>query len=169
MAKESKKIQKTLTYSIVPSQSGNIEETSINQVMKNIEKLEATVKDVEKSFGGRIKTESEGFEAKMKDREIRTTEILAIFITLFTFISVNVSIFTRVENVQTAAWFILLFTACNLILLSGLFIFISRKRNYFNIIVLLISLSLLVGLLFTTRYTQWNPKLNQINTGEIIK
>lgn len=103
------------------------------------------------------------FNEKLEKKETRVTEILAIFITLFTFISVNVNIFTRVQDLQSAVWFMLLFTMCCLLLLSCLFLVISDKKNYFIICILVLSIVCLFGLLIATKYIpSWNPKLNEV-------
>ena len=104
-------------------------------------------------------------EEKMNDRieikETKTTEILAIFITLFTFISVNVSIFTRVSDISTAIWFFLLMTFCSIILVSVLIILLGReKKESISIFFLVASFILLFALLFGTGYMGFDPKLN---------
>ena len=119
--------------------------------------------NIEKYVDEQLKQFSDRIEDKIDKKETKTTEILAIFITLFTFISVNVNIFTRVQDLHTAVWFILLFTGCCLFLLANLFLLISKERNWYTIIILLLSFLLLIGILLATKYIpSWNPQLNQI-------
>lgn len=167
MAKKRKKNRKSPAYQGIPPQEGNLSQSEIDKLTQDVEKLESRITDAENKSEARLKEASKDFDEKMKDREIRTTEVLAIFVTLFTFISVNVSIFTRVEDLHSAVWFIGLFTALSLLLLSSLFLLISKKRNWYAVVILLLSLIFLVGLLFATNYTpQWNPKLNEPTYGE---
>jgi K+-sensing histidine kinase KdpD len=49
------------------------------------------------------------FEQKIQQQQSKSLDILAIFITLFTFISVNITIFQKVDN-EKAVYFMLLIT-----------------------------------------------------------
>ncbi len=66
-------------------------------------------------------------EDKIDKRENNVLQILAIFITLFTFISVNVSFFANINSVLAAAWFMLLMLFCSISLVSFLFILIKTE------------------------------------------
>src|SRR3989344_7780933 len=150
------------------SQTGNIEQDSIDQLGSRINKLDKQVSFVEKNLSDRLTTEVSKFEDKVRDREIRTTEILAIFITLFTFISVNISIFTRVLDLQAAIWFMGLITVFCMILISCLFLLISKEKNWYSISILLTSLVFMIGLLVATNYTpSWNLDLNKIESVDL--
>ena len=101
------------------------------------------------------------FNERVENKEMKTTEILAIFITLFTFISVNVNIFTKVSDVYTAIWFMLLMTACSVLLLSFLFLIIRSKNNWKVWVGLMIVLAFITFLILVTISGNWNPKLNE--------
>lgn len=122
---------------------------------------------------GKLKELEQRFETKIENKETKTTEILAIFITLFTFISVNVNIFTKVSDVYTAIWFMLLMTACSILLLSFLFLVIRSKNDWKIWTGLLLSLAFLALLIFITISNKWNPKLNEykpeISSIKVIK
>lgn len=119
--------------------------------------------EIENNFKKILYEEVKKIDEKFEKKETRLTEILAIFITLFTFISVNVNIFTRVQDVHSAVWFMLLFTMCSLLLLSCLFLVISDKKNYFIIGILVLSILCLTGLLVATKYIpSWSPTLNDV-------
>jgi hypothetical protein len=97
---------------------------------------------------------------RMSEKETKMTEIFAIFITLFTFISVNVQIFTRVSDFMSAVGFMVLMTTCSIILVSFLFIVARLQNNLKLFIPLGIALLLLIvfGSLSIGGY--WNPKFN---------
>jgi heme/copper-type cytochrome/quinol oxidase subunit 4 len=111
---------------------------------------------------GKFKELEQRFETKIENKETKTTEILAIFITLFTFISVNVNIFTKVSDVYTAIWFMLLMTTCSILLLSFLFLVIKSKNDWKLWLGLIITLAFVAFLILITISTKWNPKLNEV-------
>lgn len=121
-------------------------------------------------FAGKELKELENkFNERVENKEMKTTEILAIFITLFTFISVNVNIFTKVSDVYTAIWFMLLMTACSIILLSFLFFIIKSKNDWKIWVGLMIALVFITFLILVTISSKWNPKLNETPTVKIIQ
>lgn len=61
------------------------------------------------------------FEVKIQSQQSKSLDVLAIFITLFTFISVNVSIFQKVSD-EKAIFFMLLISACSITLVGTLFL-----------------------------------------------
>lgn len=150
-------LQKKDSGHVVSSRTG-ISKDDVGKLEERISKLESEVKD---TIDVEVKKASERFNQEIQNRETKTIEILAIFFTLFTFISVDVSIFNRVDDLYTAIWFILLFTLCSIIILSTLFLFISREKERekkFKI-VLGVSLAILVLCVFLPNFTE-NPKLN---------
>jgi len=169
-----RRIEKELTYSIKNLQvedqeTGNVEETPVDKVVKDAKNLRKKIARLEERFEQKTIEEGKRFRKEMKEREIKTTEMLAIFITLFTFISVNVSIFNRVQDVYTAAWFMLLMTACSVFLLSFLFIVIRSKGNWKIWRGLIISLVIIAFLAVVIISGNWNPKLNETkNDGQTI-
>lgn len=100
------------------------------------------------------------FDAKIEEKQSKTTEILAIFITLFTFVSINVNIFTRLTDAQTAVWFLLLTTVCCIVLVSFLLLAASYnpKRSKFTWIGLFAAIVLLAALIVITKF--WHPAIN---------
>jgi len=122
---------------------------------------------IESNLNKKIYEELKKIDEKSEKKETKTTEILAIFITLFTFISVNVNIFTRVHDLHSAVWFMILFTMCSLLLVSCLFLLISDKRTHFSIWILVLSILFLTGLLVATKYIpSWNPILNDVSENQ---
>ncbi len=141
------------------STSNSVSQTPLEQFQleykEKIAKIENDLKGVVDSF-----------EDKIEKKETKTIEILAIFITLFTFISVNVNIFTRVADVYTAVWFMLLMTICSIVLLLFLFLIISIKSNSsWKIWTLLtiIAISLFATVFLTGNSKNWNPQLNPLS------
>ena len=110
---------------------------------------------------GKLKELEQKFETKIENKETKTTEILAIFITLFTFISANITIFTKVTDIKRAVFFMLFMTLCSTSLLSFTFISINQqKKNIFQWIGLLCSIGLMVLMLFGIYLTPiWNIRL----------
>lgn len=110
---------------------------------------------------GKLKELEQKFEQKIENKETKTTEVLAIFITLFTFISANITIFTKVDDIKRAVFFMLLMTLCSISLLSFTFISINQqKKNIFQWVGLLASICLMVLMLFGIYLTPiWNISL----------
>ncbi len=100
------------------------------------------------------------FESKINEREEKTTQLLAIFITLFTFISVNVTIFTRVQDVSTAAWFMILMALAACFILAFTLVCISSKNKQ-ALFLLLICLVAGIAALLVGR-GGFNPSLNSL-------
>ncbi len=111
---------------------------------KFVEETELKLKDIE------IK-----FEEKIEKKETKTTEILAVFITLFTFISINISIFTRVQDILTAATLMLLITFLCTFLLCLSFFMLSdqtKEKRYLSGLFSLIALFLLLGIVTLVKF-----------------
>ena len=68
------------------------------------------------------------FENKIQQQQAKSLDILAIFITLFTFISVNVSIFQKVDN-EKAIYFMLLITGAMITLVWTLFLISEYSKQ----------------------------------------
>ncbi len=59
----------------------------------------------------------------------KTTEMMAIFITLFTFISVNVNVFSNIESLGAAVWFMILMAAASSVLIAVMFFLIDETKE----------------------------------------
>ncbi len=105
--------------------------------------------NIQKYTDEKLKNLENRFEERIEKKETKTTEVLAIFITLFTFISANITIFTKVSDIKRAVFFMVLMTLCSITLLSFTFISINeQKRNIFQWVGLLASLGLMIIILF---------------------
>lgn len=105
--------------------------------------------NIQKYTDEKLKNLENRFEERIEKKETKTTEVLAIFITLFTFISANITIFTKVSDIKRAVFFMVLMTLCSITLLSFTFISINeQKKNIFQWIGLLASLGLMIIILF---------------------
>jgi len=62
---------------------------------------------------------------KIDARTVQALQIFAIFTVLFTFLSINISIFSRVPDVITAAWFMVLMIIGLVFLLAVFFMLLS--------------------------------------------
>lgn len=140
----------TLQTSTAPNSSGvtqgDLDKKADEIVKKTQEKVDKVI---------------EKFESRIDEKEAKTTEILAIFITLFTFISVNISVFTKTTDLLSATVFMLLMTLCSTFLVSFLFLVSSRKLpNRTTTAGLLLSLLCLSMMVLIIMFTKWNPALN---------
>jgi len=151
----------------------NLVEPGTGEKKFSPENLEAYAQqNIEKYVAEQLKQLGDKFDEKIDKKETKTTEILAIFITLFTFISVNVQIFTKIQDIYTAVWFMSLMTISSLILLSFLFIVINTKNDWKKWLGLMVVLMFLCGLIILLMSPKWNPKINQSespNVSDILK
>jgi len=97
------------------------------QYVKSGSASEIKEEDVKLLAQSAIEKVRKEIEDKIDKRENNVLQILAIFITLFTFISVNVSFFANINDVSSAAWFMLLMLFCSVSLVSFLFILIKTE------------------------------------------
>lgn len=135
------------------------------------ESLENQKKEFQNNINDSLKVSEEKSNNKLNEKENKTVEILAIFITLFTFISVNVNIFTRTSDIRTAIIFMILMTLCSIIIASTLLFFIKNpsdvkdiKKNWVLFLGLLIPIvTLIIGIIFVLN-DKYNFKLNLLNS-----
>lgn len=141
---------RTIPTIVTPS-SGNITQGDIDK--KGVEVMNEMQKKIDNAV--------DKFDNRISEREARTTEILAIFITLFTFISVNVSVFTKTTDLLSAVVFMVLMTLCSIVLVSFLIIISSKKQpNRLTSWGLVLSILCLSLLILIAAVTKWNPALN---------
>lgn len=91
----------------------------LNNLIPSLEDEIATVTELVKS----TKKQADQTKEEMKKREIKMIETLGVFFTLFTFITVNIQIFNRVNDIFTASvfsLFIFLLLSCFLIIFDVL-------------------------------------------------
>lgn len=67
---------------------------------KNIIEVRGEIKKIE----GEIK--------KVEDSKINIIEIIGIFVTIFTFVSTNINIFTKIDRLSSGIWFMFLMFLC---------------------------------------------------------
>ncbi|MFA7194076.1 MAG: hypothetical protein WC087_04135 [Candidatus Paceibacterota bacterium] len=140
----------------------NIIEQGVSQKEFSPDSLKAYAQEnIEKYVNEKLTKLEEKMNEKIEKKETKTTEMLAIFITLFTFISVNITIFTKVSDIKRAVFFMILMVLCSATLVSFLFISInSDKKNIFQWIALLFSLGLMILILFGVHFIPiWNITL----------
>jgi hypothetical protein len=124
-----------------------------------VRKMEEQVVKVEEQEG-RIRK----FEEKLEARETRAAETLAVYVTLFTFLSVNINIFTRVSDLYTAIWFMLLMTVCALIIASSLFFFLHNRGKWQQLLLVVAFLVALTALLVVPSLNS-RMELNPVTIG----
>lgn len=119
------------------------------------------IKKLEEKTSRQLTSMTKDFNNRITERETRTTEILAIFITLFTFISVNVTIFSKVNDLMTGVTFMILMTLCSTFLLSFTLMIVNHALpNRITSWGLILSLAGLTLIIFLATSGKWNPILN---------
>lgn len=86
-------------------------------------------------------------DKKLESTQKSILEILAVFITLFTFISVNISLFSTLQRLSQAIWFMILMLCCSIVLVSVLLSIISPWRNKIIAIIFAASFGTLIVVL----------------------
>ncbi len=107
----------------------------------------------------------EEVEKKIKtqeDNKISIIEALAVFVALFTFVSVNITIFSKIEFLAAGIWFMILMAICQTLILTVFLIFLKKThqdlKSWYVPMILIVLLLLLLWITLT------NDKLNlQIN------
>jgi len=84
---------------------------------------------IQKEENNKLITE---FDNKIKSSEKSIIESLALFAAFFTFISVNVQIFTRVKDLKSAMWFTLLLFCCLGLFAWMVHVLINKEVKYFQ-------------------------------------
>lgn len=137
------------------SETGAWEEKDLSSTMKRSEKEEAYV-DFFNRYTTRIRKIEEDLSAKEKDdikSSNRNIEILAVFVTLFTFISIETQILRSGISFITAVGFSLLMLGGLLFFIFSLNFFIKNDRgwsDYFQyLFLLLISIGIIGAGLFS--------------------
>ncbi len=138
----------------------------INQgldIFKNdtTEKIEQLNKDI-KSKEEKIKELNENI-AKFDNRHIET---IAIFSTFFTFISVNVQIFSKLENLGQAIPFVIMMAIIMFCFGGGIFLFTRGGNNWKKILSTIVALSILL-FAFTQVLTNYKETRDILNTNFI--
>lgn len=140
-----------------PSLSTGTPTSSTGTNQTEIDTLKAELKA---EFSEAIVRQTEKFARKIEEKETRVMEVLAVFVTLFTFISVNINIFKSAQNIHTAVWFMLLMAAISLLILSFMFCLLHAKSDRKVITILLSALMTFIVLLVLPLLFSKNLSLN---------
>lgn len=96
------------------------------------------------------------FEKVLTQKSTKYTEILGIFVALFTFISVNIQIFSKVSTLNDAMVFVILMFFC----LIGFVMFLhvtlnheNKNNSVINFVILLILLLFAIGYFMSPNFT----------------
>ena len=124
----------------------------LQEQIKKISDFDKKISDLEKGFIEKLEQNTNNAEnnadTKIKSIETKTLESLALFATLFTFISVNIQIFSKVENLGQAGIFTSLLAFA---LLTFLGLFFSRTRENWQFLVT----TLTVFFIFSLGFAFW--------------
>jgi hypothetical protein len=157
-----------------PGQSGGSEGASIDQrtqgyidgvidVKKGEIKQELT-EELKKEIDSTAEKIKKDFQDTINQNQTRVIEALAVFVALFTFISINIQIFSRVENLMSASIFMIFMAFLTMIIVSFPLVLLRVLRNdpapKWVWWILLISIILLISAFL---FSLWiNIPLNQI-------
>lgn len=97
--------------------------------------------DIKKEVQESLLKEQNEIKAAVDKTRNTVLASLALFASFFSFLSVNISIFSRINDLSLAAWFMLLMLACLLVFISVFFLFLfasEKKVGWFWAIPLLI-------------------------------
>lgn len=132
-----------------------------NKLGKNIKGIGDTVKKIQTKIEG--KDGLDGLEDKMNGLENKNIETIAVFAAFFTFISVNIQIFSKIENLNQAMIFMLILGISLIILISVVYLY-TRGLKYFKSIfslAFIFSFLLLALFLFITNINPIREALQQ--------
>lgn len=94
------------------------------------------------------------FEEDLKMKQSEIIGIMAVFIALFTFISINVTIFTQTKDLMTACVFMFLMTLCTIIILSlCIMLLVGKPASKATTASLVVSLLLLIAVTAVCYFT----------------
>lgn len=127
----------------------NLKEVNRDQAKKLQEQIDKTSEFDNKILD--LQTKLDKLERNIKDLkniETKTLESLALFATLFTFISINIQVFSKVENLGQAGIFTSLLAFA---LITFLGFYFSRTREDWKILVI----TSLLFLLFSFGFAYW--------------
>jgi heme/copper-type cytochrome/quinol oxidase subunit 4 len=129
--------------------------TAETRLGATIEKMEEQMLRIDEQ-----ETRMRRFEERLESREKRGTETLAVYIALFTFLSVNVNIFTRITDPYAAIWFMLLMAISSIIIASSLFFFLHNRGKWYQLLLVLAFLIALTVLLVVPHLGAADLRLN---------
>lgn len=131
-------------------------------------KLDEMLAEKTKEFTNLIEGKTTDLEDKMEtrlsEREVRVMEVLSIFVAVLIFVSTNITIFSRVQDVVTGVWFMIIMAFCTCFIVSILFLAINQWRmektpmSKWGVAVPIILAALLLGALFL--YPKYDKPLN---------
>jgi len=118
------------------------------------QEVDKKVKEVGKKMVGDIKKEARGY---IDQTQFRTTEVLAIFVALFTFVSINISIFHEIRSLFSGVVFMVLMALVILFFLTPLLLILRgpelyKERSKAIWVTLIISTILLSIILILSRF-----------------
>lgn len=160
------------TSSIV--KSANAPSTSTRRASVGSDELSASQEDLtalEKKFYDKL----EEYDKKSDDRQIKAIEALGIFVALFSFISINIQVFSRISSAWSAGLFmVLIFCALSmmLVLLDLLLIRTPDKvedLKHDHRVYLMLSFVVIGGMtVFSLRSFPLNPLPGSIEFEEVL-
>jgi len=133
------------------------------------EDIKKTKKDTEIKLNNKIeetwKETNQDLSDKIDNSKLKTIETLGIFVALFTFVSVNVQIFTRVTHLKSAMWFTVLLMGSLGFFALIIHIIINKEKKYVSLILILSSFFIIFALYAVSN----DEKLNIAENKKSIK
>ena len=152
------------TESVVPEDTSlaysYITQHTEEQIAESEKRILAKIKEFESETDDKIKTAKE----EQERNKIGTIEALAVFVALFTFVSINITIFSRTEYLSAALWFMILMAISQILILVVFLIFLHKEHEKWKSWILpLFLIAILIGLLFASMNNdKLNPQINKI-------
>lgn len=142
----------------------------LDEIRKSLEQLSIKTNTLQRKSSDlekKLDVETEKFKSaddNFKTERIRTIETLGIFFALFTFISVNITIFSKVEYLSAAVFFMIMMALVLVLVLLCVNIFINQKpaRSWFAPLIMLVAI--LGTLLWSTQVDRINLRINDIDS-----
>jgi heme/copper-type cytochrome/quinol oxidase subunit 4 len=144
--------------------------TKISRLDKKQGDLEKVQQDLEKETKETLQTELGNLKDDINKSKTDFIQALALFVALFTFISVNITIFTKIEYLSAGIWFMFLMLLCIIVFSLIFHIILYNKWTggvELNWLIFLI-LILIVGLFTSLHNEKLNPMINK-NSVESLK
>lgn len=143
----------SLAYSYITKHAEEKIAESEKRILSKIKKYESeTDKKIEKA------------KEEQERNKIGTIEALAVFVALFTFVSINITIFSRIEYLSAALWFMILMAISQILILIVFLIFLHQEhKKWKNWLLPLLLIGILIGLLLASMNNdKLNPQINKI-------
>jgi hypothetical protein len=139
------------------NESGKSGATSIS-----LPEVENKLKMIEENFKS-LSSNTSSLHEKLEQQQMKMTEIMALFVTLFTFIAINFNLLPKISDLRSIIIVIVVIMLACTILITTLFCVIQREVSK-KTVYLVIAASAILGLgIILTNNPKLNPEINWTN------